>query len=198
VWWGGKQPWTPDAAVLDHLPTQLECENARAVVMAEHAAAVAAQKRQAAEEAAWTNLLNINPTLPAIQVTSAPKMPIPDPNSRQKYGETPAQFLKRMAEDRTRRIASESASQRQTRENRERVQGSHQCPGTSSKAPHVFYWEPDVDTGIRMHTHGSLAPLSSNFGMVIPTDSEFLMGTITSGMFALNLILTPNIPIVTI
>jgi hypothetical protein len=162
VWWGGKEPWTPDAGVRDHLPTQLEFENAKAVIIAEHAAAehaaaeqTAAEKRQ--EEAAKNIWHNINSTPPATQDTRAPKMPIPHPGSRQKYGETPAQFLKRTKEDRTRCMASEDAAQKQRREAREAAQARHRCPGRSSKAPHVFHWEEDIETGIRMRTQVSRA-----------------------------------------
>jgi hypothetical protein len=112
----------------------------------------ATQETRRQEEAASNIWHDVHPSPPATQDTSAPKMPIPYPGSRQKHGETPAQYLKRMAEGRTRRMASEDAAQRQQRENRERAQASHQCPGSSSKAPHVFRWESDIETGIRMRT----------------------------------------------
>jgi hypothetical protein len=181
VWvaWDGKGSWKPDVGIQDHLPTTLEYANARTVALAEIEAARRRQEEEAREaakevsrkrqeEEEWeavreatkeTALLtNVNswhsasPAQPAAQDISVPKIPIPHTGSRQKYGETPAQFLKCMAEDRTRRMASENAAQRQRRESREEAQRKHQCPGSSSKAPLVFHWEVDVETGIRMRT----------------------------------------------
>jgi hypothetical protein len=181
VWvaWDGKGSWKPDVGIQDHPPMTLEYANARAVTLAEIEAAWRCQEEEAREavkevarkhqeEEAWeavretmkeTALLtnanswhSASPAQPAAQDTSAPKIPIPHAGSRQKYGKTPAQFPKCMAEDRTRHMASENAAQRQRRENREEAQRKHQCSCSSLKAPLVFHWEVDVETGICMRT----------------------------------------------
>jgi len=163
VWvgWGGKEPWTPEAAILDHLPTPQECVNARDITYAQVGAARRLQEA-AKEEAALqrASSTDSNPwchgeassARSTSQNAGVPKIPAPHSGSRQKYGETPAQFLKRIGEARVRRMASESADQRQRREAREQAQKDHPLPGRSSKAPLVFHWEEDEKTGVRMRT----------------------------------------------
>src|ERR1700736_5206971 len=53
VWWeDGKQAWTPDPAVLDHVPTALELKNASVVARTEDAAAQRRHEEAVREEAA--------------------------------------------------------------------------------------------------------------------------------------------------
>ena len=140
--------------MIDHLTTQHEIADAEALTRyheqcrrREQAAREAAENsapREASAPEANTNL--------TVQDIVVPKIPPPHPRSWQKYGETPFQFLEHMKEVCAVHMASESATQKQRRENRERAQKSHPAPGTSSKAPLVFYWQEDDNTRFRLRT----------------------------------------------
>ena len=161
VWWeDGKQAWTPDPAVLDHVLTALELKNASVVARAEDAAAQRRHEEAVREEAAREKVVREEGAredaamgeMARSALPTAQKPPLPHPGARQKFGETPAQFLKRMEDNRLRRMSAETPVQKQRRESREQAQKNHPCPGRSSKAPLVFHWEEDIETGVRMRT----------------------------------------------
>jgi hypothetical protein len=73
--------------------------------------------------------------------------PQPEPRSGQKRGELWHQFFARMDEARAKRIINETPKARQSRLAREAVQAKHSPPGLNSKAPSVYEWEEDAETG---------------------------------------------------
>jgi hypothetical protein len=154
VYWG-KQPWCPEAAVLDHCPTPQECDAAWAAYKTKQAAIQAkndADIEAAREMAARAEDAERQAAEAAINV---PKFPTPHSDSRQKYGELAAAFLERMRESRMRHMTQETPINKQRREGREQAQASHPVPGKGSGAPSVFHWEEDPETGVRMRTRVS-------------------------------------------
>jgi hypothetical protein len=157
VWWGnGSEPWRPEAPVKDHMPTPEEVRRAGEIAAADAAAA--------RENAHWNDIAAQSwaaisaPLTPApltAEDVSVPKLPKPLVGSRQRHGETPAQFIERMAEDRVRRMATEKAIDKQRRESREEAQRTHPFPGRSSNAPLVYHWEEDPESGFRLRTQVS-------------------------------------------
>lgn len=81
---------------------------------------------------------------------TAHKPPRPAPGSRQKYGETMAQFADRMRDAKKRYLQNETAKARQRRLDMEKRQANHPLPGSNSHAPTVWHWEEDPDTGFMM------------------------------------------------
>jgi hypothetical protein len=180
VWvhWPSATHWSPESAIMGHLPTQREIDFAQAPPIRE--------ENEKTEDFGWSkpipwgtssanswvsvsslgpsgNLQVSTPVSSGQQTasnTKAPgnsveasssdqKVPTPVPGSRQMLGENPHQFVKRMAEARLRRIKTESNRSQQQRESREQRQMNHPSPGHSSKAPVVWHWEVDVTTGVR-------------------------------------------------
>ena len=185
VWvhWPSAECWSPDPAVLDHLPTQQEISAARAAAIGHERGETDSVAEQQNTETSWGTFwgnssvevssvqppgsVDLSTPLPGGQTDSTPKtlrntevpssslhssnmkFPSSIPGSRQKYGETPHQFIKRMAEARLRRIEIEDTRSRQQRESREKAQMDHAIPGQGSKAPVVWHWQEDEETGVR-------------------------------------------------
>jgi hypothetical protein len=86
------------------------------------------------------------------QRSSDMKFPTPIPGSWQKYGkygETPHQLIKCMTEAHLHRIKIEDTRSWQQRESREKAQMDHPIPGQGSKAPVVWHWQEDEETGVQ-------------------------------------------------
>ena len=83
------------------------------------------------------------------------KAPVLEPFSGQRIGETWKAYLSRMAKKREERLAAEPDSAKESRESREAAQSKHPCPGRGSKAPVVWHWKADDETGFRIRTRVS-------------------------------------------
>ena len=75
------------------------------------------------------------------------KFPEPEKRSGQKRGESWQDFFARMDKRRTEGIAGEGTKAREARLAREKAQQNHPRPGISSRAPSVYLWEEDIETG---------------------------------------------------
>ena len=80
-------------------------------------------------------------------VGTARPLPEPERNSRQKRGELWHEFFTRMDRSRLDIIAKESSQAMQARLAKEKAQAGHPLPGQSSRAPTIYEWEEDIDTG---------------------------------------------------
>lgn len=83
---------------------------------------------------------------------SASEFPTPHQGSRQRRGEPWSAFFARMDASRASVIARESSRDTQVRLSREAAQKAHPCPGLNSKAPKVFEWIEDDETGFLLRT----------------------------------------------
>jgi len=95
-------------------------------------------------------------TSPSAPITSTPSnIPPPEPFSGQKPGETWKEYFSRMEKKREQRLATEPEGVKVSRLSREQAQRSHPLPGSNSKAPVVWHWQADHETGFRIRTRVS-------------------------------------------
>jgi hypothetical protein len=112
------------------------------------------QVRQNARAAGQPAMQN-TPTIDAQSVDpahSASEFPMPHQGSRQRRGEPWKQFFARMDANRITAITRENSRDMQARLSREAAQKAHPCPGLSSKAPRVFEWIEEDETGSLLRT----------------------------------------------
>lgn len=75
------------------------------------------------------------------------QFPEPEMHSRQKRGELWHEFFARMDKKRAAVIEKEDMQMKKARLAREKAQEGHPVPGLRSKAPNVYEWEEDEETG---------------------------------------------------
>lgn len=85
-----------------------------------------------------------------VSAESSHARPRPGRITRQFPGETWQEFEDRQKQRYAEKLAVESEDARRSRIDRERAQERHQCPGHTG--PHVFHWDKNEDTGIRVRT----------------------------------------------
>jgi hypothetical protein len=152
VWihWGDVRykPPVPSEVLRIYFPSDSEVMTAKATA-----------SREAARETASTQAASNIPVETGGPTIATNEYPKPEPRSGQKHGETWHQFFARMDEARAKRISHETAKAQQIRLAREAAQAKHPRPGLNSKAPSVFEWEEDVNTGflLRKAIHRSHA-----------------------------------------
>jgi hypothetical protein len=92
---------------------------------------------QTPNTATTSDLAHSNPFLPSGPPNLPTERPQPHPNSRQRFGESLGDFLTRLDGGKTKKMETESSSERNSRENRE----VHAARSGYSKTCTVFIWE---------------------------------------------------------
>jgi hypothetical protein len=142
IYWGDVRFGAPkhDGVLSKYLPSNTEVADAK--MAAQAAPSVATAKATAVQ-----SLVDVQVVEGGTQKDPAEKFPEPEKRSGQKRGETWQVFFARMVRRRNEEMAREDAKARNTRLARERAQQNHPPPGLSSRAPSVYLWEEDIDTG---------------------------------------------------